>query len=291
MRFEGEPTLLELADHIGNGTDWRAIAGIVYQRRRRRDRQTGPRDLLRDLDDLPYPDREFEPEQVLGRSIMPILASRGCARTCSFCSIHTFYRTAPGKVVRTRKPARGRRGDALAARRRAASRSFFFRTTTSRCSGRSGGAGAQLHRRTAARRSVGQGDLEDELPRRRCRPRTLHRDARRRTLSRLHGPRIRQRARTGDAEQGDHGRAEPDSRRHAEALRAGVRIRLHAARPVFELRVDSRQLRFLRTIAGDGCVAAVFCRMLPYDGTPIKDELAAEGRLKRRCLQSRLRFP
>ena len=33
------------------------------------------------------------------------LASRGCARTCSFCSIHVFYRSAPGKVVRTRKPA------------------------------------------------------------------------------------------------------------------------------------------------------------------------------------------
>jgi anaerobic magnesium-protoporphyrin IX monomethyl ester cyclase len=35
---------------------------------------------------------------------MPILASRGCARTCSFCSIHMFYRAVPGKVVRTRKP-------------------------------------------------------------------------------------------------------------------------------------------------------------------------------------------
>src|SRR6185312_4856134 len=37
--------------------------------------------------------------------IMPIVASRGCARTCSFCSIHTFYRAAPGKIVRTRRPA------------------------------------------------------------------------------------------------------------------------------------------------------------------------------------------
>src|SRR5688500_12031021 len=36
---------------------------------------------------------------------LPILASRGCARTCSFCSIHTFYRAAPGRIVRTRKPA------------------------------------------------------------------------------------------------------------------------------------------------------------------------------------------
>src|SRR5260370_27277296 len=44
--------------------------------------------------------------RLLGRHVMPLLASRGCIRTCSFCSIHVFYRTAPGKVVRTRKPSR-----------------------------------------------------------------------------------------------------------------------------------------------------------------------------------------
>jgi anaerobic magnesium-protoporphyrin IX monomethyl ester cyclase len=37
---------------------------------------------------------------------------------------------------------------------------------------------------------------------------------------------------------------------------------------------------FLRQIAGDGSASAAFCRMLPYDGTPIKDELKAAGRLK-----------
>jgi anaerobic magnesium-protoporphyrin IX monomethyl ester cyclase len=37
---------------------------------------------------------------------------------------------------------------------------------------------------------------------------------------------------------------------------------------------------FLRQIAGDGSASAAFCRMLPYDGTPIKDELAKAGRLK-----------
>ena len=50
-------------------------------------------------------------------------------------------------------------------------------------------------------------------------------------------------------------------------------------------------LRFLRAITGDGCVAAVFCRMLPYDGTPIKDQLAAEGAAQGRRVQPRLRFP
>jgi anaerobic magnesium-protoporphyrin IX monomethyl ester cyclase len=38
-------------------------------------------------------------------------------------------------------------------------------------------------------------------------------------------------------------------------------------------------VRFLRNIAGDGSAAAGFSRMIPYDGTPIKDELEKAGRL------------
>jgi anaerobic magnesium-protoporphyrin IX monomethyl ester cyclase len=39
-------------------------------------------------------------------------------------------------------------------------------------------------------------------------------------------------------------------------------------------------VRFLRTIVGDGSAAAGFGRMVPYDGTPIKDELERAGRLR-----------
>ena len=35
----------------------------------------------------------------------PILASRGCPRGCSFCSIRKFYSTPPGKIRRARSPA------------------------------------------------------------------------------------------------------------------------------------------------------------------------------------------
>jgi len=38
-------------------------------------------------------------------------------------------------------------------------------------------------------------------------------------------------------------------------------------------------LNFLRTILADDCRPVTFCRMLPYDGTPIKDELVSTGRL------------
>jgi hypothetical protein len=37
---------------------------------------------------------------------------------------------------------------------------------------------------------------------------------------------------------------------------------------------------FLRRIAGDGSAAATFSRMLPYGGTPIREQLEREGRLR-----------
>jgi hypothetical protein len=41
-----------------------------------------------------------------------------------------------------------------------------------------------------------------------------------------------------------------------------------------------QNLSFLRTILSDGCLPVTFCRMLPYDGTPIKDALVRSGRLR-----------
>jgi radical SAM superfamily enzyme YgiQ (UPF0313 family) len=38
-----------------------------------------------------------------------------------------------------------------------------------------------------------------------------------------------------------------------------------------------QNIGFLRQIVGDGTAAAVFSRMLPYGGTPIRDTLAKEG--------------
>jgi hypothetical protein len=41
-----------------------------------------------------------------------------------------------------------------------------------------------------------------------------------------------------------------------------------------------QNITFLRTILADGSGGAVFCRMLPYGGTPIRDRLRDEGRLR-----------
>jgi radical SAM superfamily enzyme YgiQ (UPF0313 family) len=39
-------------------------------------------------------------------------------------------------------------------------------------------------------------------------------------------------------------------------------------------------LVFLKNVTGDGRAAATFSRMLPYGGTPIRDALRSEGRLR-----------
>jgi anaerobic magnesium-protoporphyrin IX monomethyl ester cyclase len=94
VRFEGEETLLELVDVLSVGGAWQGLPGLAY----RKDFDvvaTPMRHLVDDLDSLPYPVREFNSDgAILGRNMTPMLASRGCARTCSFCSIHMFYRTA-----------------------------------------------------------------------------------------------------------------------------------------------------------------------------------------------------
>src|SRR5579859_5888401 len=100
-RYEGESTLLELVEVLARGEDWHDVAGLAYMSGGQVS-ESAPRSLLQDLDTLPWPYRPYDPQLILGFATLPLLASRGCARRCSFCSIHTFYRTAPGKVVRVR---------------------------------------------------------------------------------------------------------------------------------------------------------------------------------------------
>src|SRR5262249_8932866 len=105
VRYEGELTLVNLVKQLSTGINWRETPGIAYLSE---DRVvvTEPRALIPDLDSLPFPHRPYKAGQLGRFPMLPLLASRGCARRCSFSSIHTFYRTAPGRVVRVRKPAK-----------------------------------------------------------------------------------------------------------------------------------------------------------------------------------------
>lgn len=103
VRFEGERTLLEMAQRLKAGRDWRDLESIAYLENGEYV-QTALRPLIPDLDTLPVPERHTAPYQCLGVRSTSILASRGCPQGCSFCSIRRFYAIPPGRVRRSRSP-------------------------------------------------------------------------------------------------------------------------------------------------------------------------------------------
>lgn len=279
VRFEGEATLVELADAISTGNDWRDIYGIAY----RRDGQviaTTARPLAEDLDQLPYPERNYEPETVLGRSIMPILASRGCARTCSFCSIHTFYRAAPGKIVRTRKPAEVVREMRLLHEQRGATVFLFqdddfplFGTTWRRWARE---FVDELHRNGLPGKVIWKIN---------CRADAVDRELF--IAMRDAGLYLVYMGLESGSEQGLetlHKQITVEQNIKAVNLLKSIGLTFEYGfmlldpSSTFESVRDN--LNFLRTILADGCLPVTFCRMVPYDGTPIKDELVRTGRLR-----------
>jgi anaerobic magnesium-protoporphyrin IX monomethyl ester cyclase len=279
VRFEGEATLVELADAISTAKDWRGIQGIAY----RADGEviaTNARPLVEDLDQLPYPERNYAPETVLGRSIMPILASRGCARTCSFCSIHTFYRAAPGRIVRTRKPAEVVREMRMLHEERGIT-VFLFQDDDFPLFG-------TVWKRWAR-------EFVDELHRNglpgkviwkiNCRADAVDRDLF--IAMRDAGLYVVYMGLESGSEQGLetlHKQISVEQNVKAVNLLKSIGVlfdygfMLLDPSSTFESVRDN--LNFLRTIVGDGCLPVTFCRMVPYDGTPIKDELVRTGRLR-----------
>lgn len=279
VRFEGELTLLELVDSLSAGRDWHPLHGIAYTGEQ--GAVTTPlRALVHDLDELPYPERALKRNAVLGRHATPLLASRGCARTCSFCSIHMFYRTAPGKVVRTRKPAEVVREMRFLLEEHGIS-IFLFQDDDFPLFG-------PVWRRWAR-------EFVEELHRNRLPGRIVWK--------------INCRADAVDPDLFAEMRAaglymvymglESGTEEGLKTLHKQITVEqniraveiLKAIGAIFEfgfMLLDPSStfesvranVQFLRTIVGDGSAAAGFGRMVPYDGTPIKDELERTGRLR-----------
>jgi anaerobic magnesium-protoporphyrin IX monomethyl ester cyclase len=278
VRFEGEMTLLDLADAIGTGGEWRDIQGIAY-RSQGGVIATPARPLVEDLDRLPYPDRSYQPSAVLGRSIMPIVASRGCARTCSFCSIHTFYRAAPGKIVRTRRPA------AVVEEMRALfeerdTRIFLFQDDDFPLFGPvwkrwTGQFVDELHRAGLPGKVIWKVN---------CRADAVDRDLviRMRDAG-LYLVYMGLESGSEDGLETLHKQITVEQNLRAVRLLKSVGLMWEYGfmllDPSSTFESVRQNLAFLRTILADGCLPVTFCRMLPYDGTPIKDALVRSGRL------------
>ncbi len=279
VRFEGETTLLALVQAISIGEDWRAIDGLVH-RQGEAIVANPPRALAPDLDALPFPDRDFDPLVILGRRLMPLLASRGCARTCSFCSIHTFYRTAPGKVVRIRRPAEVVREMRMLHDTLGVS-IFLFQDDDFPLFGPKWRAWAgelvdELHASGLSRKIIWKVN---------CRADAVEADL----LSRMRdaGLYTVYMGLESGSEQGLitlHKQINVEQNLQAVRTLKEIGLRFEFGFMLLDPSSTFASVReniaFLRQIVGDGCAPATFCKMLPYDGTPIKDTLEASGRLK-----------
>jgi anaerobic magnesium-protoporphyrin IX monomethyl ester cyclase len=279
VRYEGEETLVELVDRLAKREEWREIDGLAYLR----DGKvvaTQARALVGDLDSLPFPDRPKPPERIGGFATLPVLASRGCIRRCSFCSIHTFYRTAPGKVVRVRKPEKVVE-EMLDLHRRLGVRVFLFQDDDFPLWGKKGRRWAdeltgRLHDSGLADRAIWKISCRAEYV-----ETELFQELREAGLF-LTYMGLESGVETG-LEILFKQMSVAGNIQAAETLKA-LDIVFSYGFMLFDPSSTFESVRgniaFLRRIVGDGAAPAVFSRMLPYGGTPIRDQLAKEGRLR-----------
>ena len=98
---EGEETINNLVDTLVAGDSLAKVRGIAYFDQDGVYRKTERRLRIRNLDDIPLPSWEEIPIQnyldaglgngTLQRRVLPMLASRGCPYTCTFCSSASMW--------------------------------------------------------------------------------------------------------------------------------------------------------------------------------------------------------
>lgn len=102
---EGEYPTLELAGQLERGVQPAGIANLWLKRGSVVEKNP-PRLLLRDLDSLPFPDREMWREWIEEEkgARYPVLLGRGCPFECAYCCNHALKKIADGPYVRMRAP-------------------------------------------------------------------------------------------------------------------------------------------------------------------------------------------
>ena len=102
MIGEGEESIVEVCDYfMGNGSNAEDIKGIAYEYEGTTV-ITQKRDLIGNLDDIPFPARDTMRMAKERKSTVNILTARGCMGNCLFCSVNAFNKLSVGKKWRGR---------------------------------------------------------------------------------------------------------------------------------------------------------------------------------------------
>jgi len=103
IRGEGEYTLLELVESLDSQNNFKNILGLSF-RNGTNIIENKSRSLVENLDNLPFPARDYTAQVIKIGSAPAIYTGKGCHGSCSFCSIKAFYKKSPGEKIRTRTP-------------------------------------------------------------------------------------------------------------------------------------------------------------------------------------------
>ncbi|MDP8298420.1 MAG: radical SAM protein [Candidatus Tantalella remota] len=98
---EGEDALAELAEEVKGLRTKESVSNLWYKKGRQV-MTTPVKPPVRDLDDLPFPDKEIFKEYVNFRDDYITMTSRGCVFSCSFCCESYFHKLYHGKYFRRR---------------------------------------------------------------------------------------------------------------------------------------------------------------------------------------------
>ena len=103
MIGEGEQTIVEVCDYLtGNSSrKLNEIKGIVYEEDGKLIR-TQKRELIKNIDDIPFPARDTMNMALERKSTVNILTARGCMGNCLFCSVNAFNKLSIGNKWRGR---------------------------------------------------------------------------------------------------------------------------------------------------------------------------------------------
>jgi anaerobic magnesium-protoporphyrin IX monomethyl ester cyclase len=280
VRFEGEATLVELLSCLESGRDWRPIAGIAWRDSDGAVVVNPHRESIDDLDALPPPERADIDYEHQALPTASVLGSRGCPWNCSFCSIRPFYEAQGGALRRLRAPAAVAE-EMLALYRDRGVVAFLFQDDDFLAIGRRGREWAiELARAVADTEMRGRVSMKIS-----CRSDEVHEQTMRelRDLGGLTHVYLGVESGDDDALAHLNKQLRPEAHLRAARVLRDLGLSFDFGFMLLEPYSDFANVRgnidFLEEFVGDGATVATFCRTLPYAGTPLKQQLIADGRL------------